>query len=298
MVVAIGGDERAGDGPQGEDAVVDDVEAFGFVAKVVLAAWGLVVVSMVIGRRIWNRLIGTDVENVGRFRVVRGDETAVVGTSWGVAIAPLVAILLGGAGALTGGQKTGRTLIATAHLRTGLHQLTVGGDAHAPARRVAWKCRRGGNNAVGHQAPDQAVLVLEQPGGVCVFERHAEGGFGWQVVGSIVGYGTDFSLLSSEEQWRFLVDHLRENACLLVWDNLEPVAGYPAGAEPLAAEEERDMLARFLQALRGGRSCVVLTSRKPDEAWLGIAYQLVDVQGLAGQDTAPSGAGAARGTVG
>jgi len=38
MVVTIGGDEGAGDGPVGKQAIVDDVEGFGLVAKVMLAA--------------------------------------------------------------------------------------------------------------------------------------------------------------------------------------------------------------------------------------------------------------------
>jgi len=40
MVVAIGGHEGAGDGPVGEQAIVDDVEALGLVAIVMLAARG------------------------------------------------------------------------------------------------------------------------------------------------------------------------------------------------------------------------------------------------------------------
>jgi len=34
---AVGGDERAGEGPEGDEAVVHDVEGLGLVAEVVLA---------------------------------------------------------------------------------------------------------------------------------------------------------------------------------------------------------------------------------------------------------------------
>ncbi len=37
MIVAVGGGERSGDRPKGEEAVVDDIEGFGLVSKVVLA---------------------------------------------------------------------------------------------------------------------------------------------------------------------------------------------------------------------------------------------------------------------
>jgi len=105
-----------------------------------------------------------------------------------------------------------------------------------------------------------------------------------QVVGSIVGYGTDFSSLPAERQRQILVGRLRENSCLLIWDNFEPVAGYPTGAEPLAKDEERDQLSSFLKALRGGKSRVIITTRKQDEEWLGIAYKLMELSGLTHRD--------------
>jgi len=40
MVVAIGGNERARDGPVGEETIIDDVEPLGLVAKVMLASCG------------------------------------------------------------------------------------------------------------------------------------------------------------------------------------------------------------------------------------------------------------------
>jgi len=123
------------------------------------------------------------------------------------------------------------------------------------------------------------------PGGVFATSFKQKADFG-QVVGSIMGYGTDFSLLPEEQQWQDLVGYLREHPCLLVWDNFETVAGYPQGADPLAPGEERDKLARFLQALRGGRSRVIVTTRKPDESWLGVAYELVEVRGLTNRDAA------------
>lgn len=123
------------------------------------------------------------------------------------------------------------------------------------------------------------------PGGVFATSFKEKADFG-RVIGSIVGHGTDFSRLQDEEQWQRLVAYLRENACLLIWDNFEPVAGYPPGEVPLATDEERARLARFLKVLRGGRSRVILTTRKPDENWLGIAYNLIEVRGLTTHDAA------------
>jgi len=121
------------------------------------------------------------------------------------------------------------------------------------------------------------------PRGVFVASFKEKADFG-QVIGSIVGFGTDFSMLSEEKQWQYLVGYLCENPCLLIWDNFEPVAGYPQGAVPLATDEEQKKLSQFLKALKGGESRVIITTRKPDEDWLGISYELVPVTGLTKRD--------------
>lgn len=105
-----------------------------------------------------------------------------------------------------------------------------------------------------------------------------------QVIGSIAGFGTDLSRMPEEEQRARLLKFLMETPCLLVWDNLEPVAGYPEGEPPLATDEERAKLSQFLKALRGGKSRVILTTRKPGENWLGVAYKLIELGGLSDRD--------------
>jgi tetratricopeptide (TPR) repeat protein len=121
------------------------------------------------------------------------------------------------------------------------------------------------------------------PGGVFATSFKEKADFG-QVIGSTLGFATDFSSLPEQKQWEFLVSYLRENPSLLVWDNFETVNGYPAGAQPLATQEERDKLSRFLKALRGGKSRVLITTRKLDEDWLGVKYQLLELVGLTERD--------------
>jgi len=121
------------------------------------------------------------------------------------------------------------------------------------------------------------------PGGVFGASFKEKADFG-EVIGSIVGYGTDFSRLSDEGQWQYLIEYLCENPCLLVWDNFETVAGYPEGSEPLATAEERATLSKFLKAVRGGKTRVLITTRKPQEEWLDIAPELVELGGLTVRD--------------
>ncbi|MBM3216691.1 tetratricopeptide repeat protein, partial [Candidatus Poribacteria bacterium] len=120
------------------------------------------------------------------------------------------------------------------------------------------------------------------PGGVFVASLE-KGDFG-QVVGSIAGFGTDRSRLSEEQQRDILIRYLSGNRCLLVWDNFETVNGYPHGTAPFASDEERRKFSAFLQALRGGKSRVLITSRKPDENWLGVNLALVPLRGLSESD--------------
>jgi len=121
------------------------------------------------------------------------------------------------------------------------------------------------------------------PGGVFVSSFKGGGNIG-KVLGDILGYATDLSRLSEEKQQELAIKYLREHPCLIIWDNFETVSGYPEGTEPLATDEERRKLAEFLQALRGGKTRVLITTRKPEERWLGVAYSLIELKGLAYRD--------------
>lgn len=56
---------------------------------------------------------------------------------------------------------------------------------------------------------------------------------------------------------------------LWIWDNVEPVAGFPKGSESKwSAQEQRD-LADFLRAARETKAKFLLTSRRDERDWLG-----------------------------
>ena len=96
-------------------------------------------------------------------------------------------------------------------------------------------------------------------------------------------WGDKFSQYRAEQQQQAVLKYLKTQPSLLIWDNFEPVAGFPAGNEPLLNASERDTLQRFLKELRGGKSWVLITSRR-EERWLDCGYRLVDLQGLREQD--------------
>ncbi|HEY9692001.1 MAG TPA: CHAT domain-containing protein [Oculatellaceae cyanobacterium] len=101
-------------------------------------------------------------------------------------------------------------------------------------------------------------------------------------IGRALG-GDRFSQLMPEQQKAVGLQYLQTNPCLLIWDNFEPVAGFPAGNEPLLPQTERDSLKRFLKDLRGGQSWVLITSRR-EEPWLDCGYTQQTLKGLSEQD--------------
>jgi len=156
VIVAIGGDEGTGDRPQGEEAVVHDVEGLGLVAKVVLAA----TVLGIAGSSGVSGLIRAGVVDIGGLRVARGDEAAVVGASGGITGTAIVPIGAGRAGTGDTREEAGCVLMMAHHVGTRLDQLAVRGDADAATGRVAGEGGSGGNDAVGHQPQQQAVFTL------------------------------------------------------------------------------------------------------------------------------------------
>jgi len=126
----------------------------------------------------------------------------------------------------------------------------------------------------------------ETQGRSTIFFTSFEHGATLSRVVNLVGrkiWGDKFSQYPEEKQVQGVLNYLKKNPCLLIWDNFEPVAGFPTGNEPLLSADERENLQRFLKELRGGKSWVLITSRR-EESWLDCAYSLVNLGGLQKQD--------------
>jgi tetratricopeptide (TPR) repeat protein len=95
--------------------------------------------------------------------------------------------------------------------------------------------------------------------------------------------GTPEKPATPERQQAAVRKYLQTNPCLLIWDNFEPVNGFPQGNQPLLPAAERDSLQQFLKQLRGGKSWVLITSRR-EENWLDCGYKLLELKGLVQPD--------------
>ena len=103
-------------------------------------------------------------------------------------------------------------------------------------------------------------------------------GIGTQFVGS------QFITLNTDQKLALLQRALHQVRVLLVWDNFESASGNEAaGIDPLLRPDDLQLLRRFLQAIQGGRSKVLITSRS-EETWLPahLRYRL-SLGGLTGE---------------
>jgi tetratricopeptide (TPR) repeat protein len=91
--------------------------------------------------------------------------------------------------------------------------------------------------------------------------------------------GKDWHLCNLEQQRQVALAILRDVPCLMIWDNFEPVAGFPTRTESAWEPYEQNELRDFLHDLRGGKTKVLVTSRR-DEKWLGEICRRVEVGGL------------------
>ena len=115
-------------------------------------------------------------------------------------------------------------------------------------------------------------------------------------IGSVFGrsvkeqLGEEWHLLDPEKRRELALQILKQIPCLMIWDNFETVSPFSkadrgdlrtAADSPasLWTQEERDELRSFLRSLRGGRTKVIITSRR-DEDWLGKCYRLIETGGL------------------
>jgi len=79
----------------------------------------------------------------------------------------------------------------------------------------------------------------------------------------------NFLALTAEQQKKVALQLFERYPTLWVWDNVEPIAGFPSGDASAWSATEQRALADFLRAARGTRAKFLLTSRRDEQAWLG-----------------------------
>ncbi len=101
--------------------------------------------------------------------------------------------------------------------------------------------------------------------------------------------GIDWYARRGEERRALVLQLLRLQPILWIWDNLEPVAGFPAGAESAWTAAEQADLRDFLKQLALDGQCrarLLLTSRRDERAWLGDLPYRVPMPPMSSADSA------------
>jgi tetratricopeptide (TPR) repeat protein len=91
--------------------------------------------------------------------------------------------------------------------------------------------------------------------------------------------GIEWHTVNEPDERRHVALQLLRNCQLLwIWDNVETVAGFPAGNESAWTKDEQRQLADFLKQIKldqASKAKLLLTSRRDEQSWLGgIPYRI------------------------
>jgi tetratricopeptide (TPR) repeat protein len=81
--------------------------------------------------------------------------------------------------------------------------------------------------------------------------------------------GIHWLALDDENRHNVALQVLEKKPVLWIWDNVEPVAGFPAGTESAWSTHEQQELSDFLRSARDTQAKFLLTSRRDERSWLG-----------------------------
>jgi tetratricopeptide (TPR) repeat protein len=92
--------------------------------------------------------------------------------------------------------------------------------------------------------------------------------FGDSLAPVLQASGLTWQTLTSEERRHYALQLAGQLPLLWIWDNIEPITGFPPGAStPWTAAEQAELVG-FLRDLADTRARVLLTSRRDEQAWL------------------------------
>jgi tetratricopeptide (TPR) repeat protein len=89
--------------------------------------------------------------------------------------------------------------------------------------------------------------------------------------------GIQWLTLDDAQRRQVALDILRQVPVLWIWDNVEPIAGFPTGTPSAWTDKEQRELVGFLRAVRDTKAKVLLTSRRNERGWLGELPRRVEL---------------------
>jgi hypothetical protein len=86
--------------------------------------------------------------------------------------------------------------------------------------------------------------------------------------GALSKNGIHWLTLTDPQRREIAVQLLRQVPVFWIWDNVEPITGFPAGTPSAWSAQEQKELSDFLRAARDTKAKFLLTSRRDERAWL------------------------------
>ena len=151
-----------------------------------------------------------------------------------------------------------------------LHAFAGAGKSSTAAEFARWYVATGGLDHPGHPEWGPGTVLWSS------FEHHLTadrviGMAGDHFAGLLEANGIPWAALTDPAQRRDVVlQVLAQLPVLWIWDNVEPVTGFPAGTPSAWTPAEQQQLAALLRDLAQHTRCkVLLTSRRDERGWLG-----------------------------
>jgi hypothetical protein len=102
--------------------------------------------------------------------------------------------------------------------------------------------------------------------------------------GTLEKAGVQWLTLEDADRRNVALQVLKQIPVLWIWDNVEPVAGFPAGTASAWSAAEQQELIDFLRDARETKAKFLLTSRRDETAWLGDLPRRIHVPAMPMQE--------------
>jgi tetratricopeptide (TPR) repeat protein len=153
-----------------------------------------------------------------------------------------------------------------------LHACAGQGKTATAAEFARWYAATGGlSSPIGRgqgEGQDGGIVLFTS------FEQHTPLARALDAIGQAFGRalersGVQWGALEDLQRAKIALQVLTQIPVLWVWDNVEPVAGFPAGSDSPWSRAEQDELVFFLHHAKETKAKFLLTSRRDELGWLG-----------------------------
>ncbi len=151
-----------------------------------------------------------------------------------------------------------------------LHAFAGSGKTTTAAEFARWYALTGGITLSGVEAP---ILFTS-------FEQYKPLPRVLETIGQVFGdalehAGVQWLALSDEQRRAVALNVMQQVPVLWIWDNVEPIAGFPTGTPSVWSAVEQQELVAFLRDARETHAKFLLTSRRDEHGWLGDLPRLI-----------------------